>query len=445
MKLLGILQRCNRISFMGLLLVLTACGESGTEEGRQQGNRGPGGPGGPGQFAQNMIPAVEVVRAELGTLPLEERLTGRVTAKNQTEIYSEVSGPVTEIFAENGDYVEEGTPLLQIRDSEIAERHQQAISGLEIAEAQQRQAQANLELLTTQMNRIQGLRDLNLETASVLETIQSQVAVARADLDLRVAQRNQAASVLEERRLQLRNTTVRAPVSGRIGRRNAERGSLVTTGTPLFTIGDLSQIQIEVLLTERMLSYIEVGTPVNLYSESWTDTSIPSEITRISPFLDTTTMRTVAHIDVGNPNGLLRSGMFITVDILYGQSEEAVLIPNSAFYRHPRTGVEGIYVVSAPNQEIEPLVGTDQITPPLPVAFVPVRVLATGRMASGVTGVKAGDLVVTVGQNLLTDNVPQTQTRLVTWERMMELQQMQSRDIFQVIDRQQQQARSDGT
>lgn len=436
---------------LGLLVIiaLAACSDNAPDGQQQAGPRQGGGFGPPGQRGMpgqrnQPIPSVEVVRAEMGSLPLEERLTGRVSASNQTDIYSEVAGPVVEIHVENGDLVNEGDPLLRLRDEEFRERFQQAAAGLEIARAQTRQAQANLDLLQNQLQRTQSLIARNLETQAALETIASQVAVAEADLDLRRAQQNQAASLLEERRLQLENTVVRAPVSGRIGRRNAERGMMVNTSSPLFTIGDLDKIQIEVLLTERMLSYIEAGTPVNLYSENWSGRILQSEINRISPFLDPNTMRTTAQIEVDNESGLLRSGMFITVDILYGESQQSVLIPNSAFYRHPRTGIEGVFVVTAPGQEIEPLAENSEIaviTPPLPVSFVPIEIVANGRMASGVRGVEAGDWIVTVGQNLLTGDINQTRARLISWDRMMELQQMQSRDLFQIIDQKQQSMR----
>ncbi len=441
------LSRVGHACSVLLLTALVACSDNNTESNQQQG------PDRPTASAQDtptlgIIPAVEAVRADFGSLPLEERLTGRVQASNQTGIYSEVAGPITAIYVQNGDYVDQGEALLQIRNAEIAERFEQAAAGLEVAKAQTRQAEAALELLSAQLRRTQELRERNLEALAELEIIQSEVAVAQADLDLRRAQANQAASLLQERRLQLQNTTVRAPVSGNVGQRNAELGMLVSTTTPLFIIGDLSRIRIEVLLTERMLSYIEEGTPVNLYSDNWGDTVLQSTITRISPFLDASSMRTVADIELDNPDQLLRSGMFITVDVLYGQSEQAVLIPNSAFYRHPRTGMEGVFVIQDPGQEIDTLSGTDSnpvVTPPLPVSFIPVGVVASGRMISGVSGLQQGDWVVTVGQNLLIGNVTETRARLISWERMMELQQMQSRDLFEVIDQRQQQLQSDSS
>src|SRR5690606_29169026 len=187
-----------------------------------------------------------------------------------------------------------------------------------------------------------------LETTATLETIQVEVAVAQADVDLRAAQLRQAQSQLEERRLELLNTTVRAPISGLVGLRNAERGQMVNSSTRLFMIGDTDEVRIQVMLTERMLTYIREGMTVNLYADSIPDTIFESRISRISPFLDANTLRTQAYIDMENPGGVLRSGMFVNVDVLYGETEEAVLIPNNAIYRHPRTGEQGVYVMTPP-------------------------------------------------------------------------------------------------
>jgi len=428
--------RPTRLTILALsaaALMISCNGESGP--GGQAGNGGGGGPGG-GQ-RQMTIPAVEAVQAQLGALPLEERLTGRVSARNQTEIYPEVSGPVTEIYVDNGDYVNAGDPLVQLRDSEYVERYEQAVAGLEIARAQTRQAEANLQQLENQARRVRELTERQLETTANLETIEVQVAVARANMDLREAQENQARSQLEERRLELVNTTVRAPINGLVGLRNAERGQMASTSTPLFLIGDVDEVRIEVLLTERMLNYIREGMSVNLYSENWPSTMLEADISRISPFLDPETLRTQAYIDMENPDNLMRPGMFVNVDVLYGETEQAVLIPNSAIYRHPRTGVEGVYVMNAPGEELRPVAevdGAPAVSPPMPVSFVPIDIIASGRMASGVRGVNEGQWVITVGQNMLVGAVNEARARLMPWDRIMEMQRMQSRDIFNIIE-----------
>lgn len=437
----GFRRVCQSVFATSALALLVACGGAETETGNagSPGQRPGGFPGGfgPGGREEMPAPAVEVVEARLGSLPLEERLTGRVIAENQTDIIAEVGGPVTEVFVDSGDAVEAGDPLVQVRDTEYRERLAQAEAGLQVAEAQTRQAQANLVALQNQLERIQSLTERRLETVSALEDIQVQVDVARANVELRRAQENQARSVVQERQLELANTTVRAPISGMVGQRTVERGQIISANAPLFVIGDLDQVRVEILLTERMLTYIREGMSVSLYSENWPDARFDASVTRISPFLDTNTLRTQAYIEMENTDRMLRPGMFLNADIYYGETQRAVLIPNSAIYRHPRTGVEGVYVMNQPGTEARPVADVDGAPPLLPAApvrFVPIDIIASGRMASGVEGVKAGDWVVTVGQNLLMGNIAEARARVMNWGRIEEIQRMQSRDIFDIID-----------
>src|SRR5690606_31056918 len=250
----------------------------------------------------------------------------------------------------------------------------------------------------------------------------------------------QAKSLVDERLVQVQNATIRAPISGTVGQRNAEVGQLASASTRLFVVGELSEMRVELMLSDRMLEYIGVGVPVNITSTSWADKTLSSTITRISPFLDSNTMRTQAFVELGNQQNLLRPGMFVTVDILYGQSDESVIVPNSALYRHPRTGLEGVYVV-APSGEGNALAGNQQqaegvgiIAPPSPVSFVPVQIVATGRMASGVRGINEGDMVVTVGQQLLQGGSEQVRPRLLPWDHMMHLQELQTEDMIDIIE-----------
>lgn len=441
----GFRRVCQSVFAASALVLLVACSGSEPETGSagSQGQR-PGGFG-PGGRAEMSTPAVEVVEARVGSLPLEERLTGRVIAENQTDIIAEVGGPVTQVFVDSGDAVQAGDPLVQVRDTEYRERLTQAEAGLQVAEAQTRQAQASLAALENQLERVQSLTERRLETVSALEDIQVQVDVARANVELRRAQENQARSIVEERQLELANTTVRAPISGMVGQRTVERGQMISANTPLFMIGDLDQVRIEVLLTERMLTYIREGMTVSLYSENWPDVRFDASVTRISPFLDANTLRTQAYIEMENPDRMLRPGMFLNADIFYGETQSAVLIPNSAIYRHPRTGVEGVYVMNKPGTEARPVAevdGAPPLLPAAPVRFVPIDIVASGRMASGVEGVQDGDWVVTVGQNLLMGNIAEARARVMDWGRIEEMQRMQSRDIFDIIDAAREQRRS---
>jgi len=193
---------------------------------------------------QQEIPAVEAVQVRQGTLPLEERLAGSVLARNQTEIYPEVSGRIVEVLVNDGDRVEAGAPLVRLRATELEEQLRQAEAGLGVAEARVKQAEANATRAQAALKRMETIVARNLGSAAELEAAQAEALSAEAELLLMQAQLRQAASLVEERRSALGETTVRAPITGIVGGRAAEVGQLATTSAPLFVIGDPNSMRV---------------------------------------------------------------------------------------------------------------------------------------------------------------------------------------------------------
>lgn len=387
-----------------------------------------------------VVPAVEVVQAQFGGLPLEERLNGIVRASNQVDIYPRIAAPIEEIFVRNGDQVRSGDPLVRLRDLEYRERLRQAEASLRISEAQRRQAEAALGEIRSELRRARVLAERELSSELEMEQLEARLESAEASLELAEAQVEQARSNVSEQNEALSQTMVRSPVDGTVGQRSAEIGMQVNSNSRLFTVGDLSQSRITVNLTERMLGYIRAGHTARIFSENIPDTVLVSEISRISPFLGAGNFSTEAEIDIENPDGLLLPGMFVTVDILYGESEQTTVIPLSAIFRNPQTGITGVYRASSFGLEASLLSELDQgndireLSNPTDIEFVPVEVIARGRDAAGVTGIRSGDWVVTVGHNLLMrDNSEKARVRPSSWNSIMEMQRLRPQDLLREI------------
>ncbi len=394
------------------------------------------------------IPAVEAVEARFGSLPLSERLSGTVIANNQVTLYPEINGRIVEVHVQTGDAVQEGDPLVSLQNRQYEEQLQQAKANYRINEARLKQAKARYNELQAQYNRTKKLADQELSSEMELEQIQAELASAEADVELAEAQLEQALSTVEERQDAFAKTVVRAPINGTVGQRNAETGMQVSSNTQLFTIGDLTNLRVEVILTESMLNEIETGQTARIYiGNGPTQQAIDVELSRISPFLNTVTRSTEAEIDVTNENNLLRPGMFVPVDILYGESEQATLIPTSALYTNPNTGNEGVYVATSLGSEIEPAeeVNPDNpppLTAPTEVQFKEIDVIAEGRMEVAVEGLEPGSWIITVGQDLLSGGREQARVRASTWERILALQGLQRQFLLEeVLERAQQVSR----
>lgn len=296
-----------------------------------------------GDTANSVVPAVEAVKARYGALPLTERLSGTVRADNQVMLSPEIAGPIAQVYVQNGDRVEQGDALVKIKDDQYQEQLQQAQAGANISRAQLKQAQSELRQLQGQFERIKSLRERDLSSEQEFENIQSQVESAEADVELAQAQLEQAQATIQEQQNLLNNTVVRAPITGTVGQRNAEVGMQVSSSTQLFIIGNLQSVKIEVVLTEDMLNTIDIGQRALVYVNQRSNNEQPLEATvaRISPFLNDVTRSTEAEIEVTNNEEMLKPGMFVPVDILYGDSQQATLIPTSALYTDPESGNEG--------------------------------------------------------------------------------------------------------
>ncbi|MDT8437102.1 MAG: efflux RND transporter periplasmic adaptor subunit [Gemmatimonadota bacterium] len=424
-----------------------------------------------------VTPAVEAVQARFGALPLRERLTGTVRAAGQVAIFAEASGPIVEVMARNGDRVQAGDPLVRIRAETSRGQYQQAEAGLASARAARDRAEATLQDLERRFERSERLVEDNFISQEEFETLRTELAAARATLAQAEAEVQRAEGARQASRESLRQTVVRAPIDGTVGRRNAEVGMYVTGSTPLFTIGRLDRMQIDVPVTQEMLARIRPGQTAEIRSESLPDTVLVAEVSRISPFIQPGSFSAEIEIDIENPDGLLLPGMFVTVDVLYGESEQATLLPKSAIYEDPRTGVTGVWVAGSIGLEVPlemPEGPTDEpppMTPPTPAEFHPVEVLASGRHVVGVEGIEPGAWVVVVGQHLLSGQVagagpggvasggpagaagagpdgqpaegtPQARVRPIAWERLLELQGLQREDLLrQFMEKQQRIAR----
>lgn len=410
-----------------LIFVFSGCGSPENTSG-----------GGPAQFAA-VTPAVEVVRARFGSLPLEERMSGVVRAENQVRIVADISAPVVAVMAQNGDYVQAGTPLVQLRDKQYADQVAQSEAALEIAKADAKRTEASLIEVQNRVDRVEQLASRQLESQQQLDAARASLAGAEAAHAQAVARIAQAEANLEEQREMLRRTVIRAPISGYVGQRNVEIGMRVDPGTALFTMGNFDRVRVEISITDRMISKIHEGQTALITAENAEMPTLAAPISRISPFLAEGSYSAAAEIDVDNRDRRLRPGQFVTVDVLYGETESAVLVPESVLYENPGNGMLGVYVAPALSTETpieEPDTWDENnpapLTEPTQLVFQPVQVLARGRGVSAVSGVQMGDWVVSVGQNMVRpiNGVTQARTRPQSWERIRDLQQMMDQDLL---------------
>lgn len=356
------MKRARAPIAIAAIMLLAACGS------QQSGKRGQGGP------AQ-----VGFVVVKPGPVPVETTLSGRVSAFRTAEVRPQVSGVIRRRLFTEGAVVRQGQPLYQIDPS---------LYQASVAQASANLASANA---TAEAAQVRATRYRPLAAAQ---------AVAQQDYTDAVAQSRQASAAVAQNRaalstaqINLRFTTVPAPISGRIGRSLFTEGALATSNQadPLAVIStldtvyvDIQQSSAEMLALRRTLAgggALPSGAAVRLKLEDgsvygFTGTIQFSEVT-VSEATGTVALRA----KFPNPQGTLMPGMFVQAVFEQAIEPSAYLVPQQALQRD-LGGDAFVYVVGQGNK-------------------VDVRTVTTGRTYGAnwviTAGLKPGDKIITQG------------------------------------------------
>jgi membrane fusion protein (multidrug efflux system) len=346
---------------LGVLLVggLAACGGKEAEEA---------------SLARAVVLAPVVVR------DVEERVaaTGQLLAKQRADVAAQVGGEITQIFADEGEAVAEGTVVLEIDperrriDLDRARaRAAEAASALVEAERQDRRVK-ELAAKDIASRADQDLAQTNLEAA------RSRQQAARADLG--AAERATADSRVTTR------------FAGVIGRRFVSRGEFVQPGQKLFELVSLDPVEVEFSLPEADASRLVLGLPLQVSVAPYPDEVFHATVSMISPVVDERTRTLRVKALLANPDGKLRPGLFARSDLGIAKREDVVLIPEEAVLQRG----DGAVVFRAVDG------GTK----------VERVVVELGRIKAGeaeiIAGLSAGDTVVVRGHAALIDGSPIT-------------------------------------
>lgn len=216
---------------------------------------------------------VLAVTPQVKNIPIYIEAIGTLQPAIYMEVHPEISGTLMGVMVKEGQWVEEGTPLFHIDPSHYEIKVQEA-------EAQVAMDQASLLLVEKKQNRFQQLVKKDLLAKAEWDEIEAQVAKAQASLRLDEARLNAA-------RIYLKQCTMKAPISGRLGKLDANPGLSVSSGQkiPLATISKMDPLIVEFFVTESefpslLRGYMEIQVASDL-SQSIGD-ELAIEITPLS-------------------------------------------------------------------------------------------------------------------------------------------------------------------
>lgn len=325
-----------------LLAILTACGDADSSN----------------QAAAPAMPpsAVSVVEVTHESIPIVNELPGRIAPVRIAEVRPRVSGIVQERVFEQGSIVQEGDLLYRIDPEMFRVQVESAQATLQRAEALQLQARQAAD-------RQKQLRERNVTSTQQVDDAIAALAQANAEVAI-------AKAGLEQAQLNLDYASIKAPITGRIGRAQITEGALVSANSPesLATIqqvdpvyADFTQsasalLKLRKAMEEGALTGSESGEAVvKLLMDDGSAYAHDGRLLFLEAVVDATTGQVTLRGEFPNPEGDLLPGMYVRVQIEQGVEQNAIAVPQQAVQRGSG-GDAHVYVVSAENTvELRPV------------------------------------------------------------------------------------------
>lgn len=289
------------------------------------GAGGLGGPGsGPARFAFGGPVPVRVAPVTRGDFPIELRALGTVTAYNTANVRTRVGGELVRVLFEEGQRVKAGDLLAEIdpRPYETA---------LRLAEGQLQQIRAQLKNAEIDLARYEGLFKEDSIARQTLDTQRALVAQYQGQLKAQQA-------AVEDARLNLEFTRIRAPISGRLGLRQVDLGNLLTSNDSavLVTITQTEPIAVSFTLPEgevpQVLEQLRAGHTLSVEAWDRAERQIlaTGQLESLDNQIDTATGTLRLKARFANSDQRLFPNQFVNVRLRVSTLEQSLLIPSAA-------------------------------------------------------------------------------------------------------------------
>jgi multidrug efflux pump subunit AcrA (membrane-fusion protein) len=351
-------------------------------------------------------------------LPDTSTFVGTVKSRKSVNLRPQVEGRVTNIFVQSGAEVTAGTPLLQLDgtkqeavvlnasaqiESWLAEQ-ETAKAMVKSLQATKLSREANVKFAQKQYERYTKLADEGAVSNEAVDQWRTQLNVAKADLeateaqitaqqatlkkDLKLIQQSRAG--MKEQQEQLRYFTLRAPFDGQVGDVPVRVGDFVNTSTLLTSIDQTRPLELYINVPTTEANRLRKGLFVQVVSEAG-QIEEEGELFFVNAQVDPREQTILTKALVANQKQALRSGQQVNVRVVWGNAP-SVTVPVTAVTRF--TGQDFVFVVERKDGK------TTAKQRPVKLAAI------EGNEYRVVSGVKAGDEIVTSGTQTLTDGAP---------------------------------------
>lgn len=283
----------------------------------------------PAERAVELSP-VELTRMAPRRLTELVRLSGSVKPMEQSMVKSEVAARLIEVPVREGQAVRKGELLARFDTVELQAKLDEKLSNLEGAKAQ-------LVLADKTRAKNLALRQKDIVSETNMDQAQStfrfqQAAVAALEAQVDLA------------RKALRDAVVASPIDGTVAERAVNPGETLAVNTKMFSVVDLSRVEVEAAVPADDVARLKPGQTVRLRVEGFGERDFVGRIARINPMARAGTRAIPVYIVLDNTDGALRGGMFAAGDAVVDEVEGAFALPPAAV-RHDQDG-DFVLVVS---------------------------------------------------------------------------------------------------
>jgi RND family efflux transporter MFP subunit len=319
---------------------------------------------------------VQVLVVESQKLTDSTEYLAILKSRHSATINPQVEGQVTKIFVKSGDRVTAGTPLLQIDPL----KQEATVNSQEAARLAQ---EANVRLAKVNLDRA-----VKLQAAGVIS--KADFDNAQTNYDTAVAQLKSLEHQVQQQQVELRYYQVSAPMEGIVGDIPVRVGDRVGVTTLLTTVDEPGALEAYIYVPASRSKDLRLGLPVKLLDESGAVLT-QSEITFVSPQVDTDTQTVLAKAAVGNSNTKLRISQQVRAQVAWG-TRNGPVVPVLAVQR-----ISGEYFLFAAVKDAKGTVARQ-------------RAVKLGEIVGNdyavLEGVQPGDHVIVSGTQLLQDGAP---------------------------------------
>jgi RND family efflux transporter MFP subunit len=337
------------------------------------------------------VETAAIVRGPIRDLGL---FSGTLIPKTSFTVAPKVSGKVKRLLVDIGDTVRQGQLVAVLEDEEYRQQVIQAEADLRVAQANMAEAKSSLEMVKRELERARSLHAKGIQSDSQLDAAVAKSDATEAQYKVAQAQEANRTAALETAKLRLSYTQIRASwergSSVRyVGERFVTEGSMLTTNSDILSVIELHPITAVIFVTDKDSYRLQPGQETAILSSAFPNESFTGHVARMSPMLNETSRQARVEIEIQNPEGRLKPGMFITAQVEYDKKNDAALVPFSSVVQ--RNGQSGVFLADEETMKAK---------------FIPVKIgITAGELAEiaepeGLTG-----NVVTLGQHLLEDGV----------------------------------------